>query len=143
MPSLPNRLLIDAVQRASMRAAADERIRLKRGLGSLATIAATAPLFGFLGTVIGIINSFPGCGGEKSICLAAVERLLSEALMPIVLGLAAAIPALCFYKYLTGELETLDLEMQNTAVDLANHLVTHGSFTFLDELISPDCVIVK
>jgi len=143
MSSLPHRLIIDAVQRASMRAAADEHIRLRRGLGSLATIAAVAPFLGFLGTLLGIVNSFPGLGTDYLTAFGVVTGLLSESLMPTVLGFLVAIPALWFYKHLTAEVEELDLQMQNTASDLANHLVIHGSFTFLDEPFQAKYVIVK
>jgi biopolymer transport protein ExbB/TolQ len=122
MPSLPTKLVIDAVQRASMRAAADEHIRMRGGVTSLATIAATAPLFGFFGTVIGIVHSFQGCDGEKSTCLAAVEWLLSDALMPTALGLFVAILAYSCYRDLTNRLAIMDIEKKTASLNLANSL---------------------
>lgn len=93
----------------------------------LGTVAATAPFVGMIGTVWGIVNSFPGCGGEKSTCMAAVAELLSEAIMPAALGLAVAITASWGYQHLSARMADLDIEMQNAARDLPEYLAICGS----------------
>jgi len=57
--------VLDAVKRASARAAIAVHAEMKRGLNSLASIAATAPLVGVFGTLLGIVNSFPALGTEN------------------------------------------------------------------------------
>lgn len=109
--------MIEAVRRATGSSAAVVHRRMSRGLSSLATVAATAPFFGLFGTVVGIVNSCPGCGGEKSACLAAVVELLSQSLAPTTMGLLVAVPALWCYKYLRSE-----IEMENASLELANQL---------------------
>src|SRR6187397_1684453 len=52
--------LVDTVRRAIQRASALTANDLKKGVAALATIGATAPFVGLLGTVIGIINAFHG-----------------------------------------------------------------------------------
>ena len=99
---------------------------MARGLCGLATVAATVPFVGMIGTVWGIVNSFPGCGGEKSTCMAAVADLLSESLMPAALGLAVAITASWGHKYLSAQLADFDVEMRNTVRDLPDCLATCG-----------------
>jgi len=66
---------------------------MARRLGGLGTVAATAPFVGMIGTVWGIFNSYPGCGGEKSACMAAVVDLLSKSMIPEAFGIAVAIIA--------------------------------------------------
>jgi biopolymer transport protein ExbB/TolQ len=39
---------------------------MKRGIDSLATIAATAPLLGFLGTTVGLPTAFGGAATENN-----------------------------------------------------------------------------
>jgi len=50
--------LIDGCRRAIQRASALTAADLKKGMGSLATIGATAVFVGLLGTTLGVINAF-------------------------------------------------------------------------------------
>ncbi|MGH9578999.1 MAG: MotA/TolQ/ExbB proton channel family protein, partial [Terriglobales bacterium] len=63
---------IEASKRALERAEAIVHAELKRGLGGLATIGATAPFIGLLGTVVGILNAFKEIAAQKATGLAAV-----------------------------------------------------------------------
>ena len=92
-----------AVEREQIMLSAD----LKKGLGVLATIGATAPFVGLLGTVIGIVNSFQGIADSGGSGLEAVSAGISEALIATAIGLLAAIPAVWLYNYFTARLETL------------------------------------
>src|SRR5215813_5111406 len=58
--------LVDTVRRAIQRASALTASDLKKGVSSLATIGATAPFVGLLGTVIGIITAFQGIAATGS-----------------------------------------------------------------------------
>lgn len=91
-------------------------------MGSLATIASIAPLVGVAGTILGILNNFPGFDGEKSAILAMTEGLLSDSLVPTAFGLAVALFAYCGYKYWLNRLEALDVEMEAASLQLANEL---------------------
>jgi biopolymer transport protein ExbB/TolQ len=123
MPLLSDTWAIEAVERASGRSAADVHRRMKRGVDGLATVASTAPLFGLLATILCMSNAFPGCGGERSICMAAVFDRLSDSLIPAALGLLVAVPALWCYKYMRGEMEAIDIEMRNATLELLNRLI--------------------
>ena len=52
--------LLDTVRRSIQRATALTSNDLKKGVSALATIGATAPFVGLLGTVVGVINAFTG-----------------------------------------------------------------------------------
>src|SRR3990170_2088262 len=58
--------MVDTVRRAIQRATALTANDLKKGIPSLATIGATAPFVGLLGTVVGVINAFQGIGAQGS-----------------------------------------------------------------------------
>ncbi len=105
--SLSREDLVDTVRRAIQRATALTANDLKKGVASLATIGATAPFVGLLGTVVGIINAFHGIATSGSGGLAAVSSGISEALVETALGLVVAIPAVWFYNYLSGRIEVL------------------------------------
>ena len=114
-----------AVQHAAARSAADVHRQMARGLWTLATVVATAPFVGMIGTVWGIANSFPGCGGERSACMGAVADLLSKSMMPTALGLAVAITASWGHKYLSARMADFDIEMRNAVRDLPDYLSTY------------------
>src|SRR3989441_12832812 len=57
---MPAHDAVESVRLAVERAAALTTAEMKKGLGGLATIGATAPFVGLFGTVVGIINAFTG-----------------------------------------------------------------------------------
>jgi biopolymer transport protein ExbB len=114
---------IDASRRALDRSEAIEHAELKRGLGSLATIGATAPFVGLFGTVVGIIHAFQGIATEKGAGLAAVSGGISEALVTTAVGLFVAIPAVWAYNYFSGKVEAFDIEMENSSSELIDYFL--------------------
>jgi biopolymer transport protein ExbB/biopolymer transport protein TolQ len=115
--------LVDTVRRAIQRASALTANDLKKGVASLATIGATAPFVGLLGTVVGIINAFQGIAASGSQGLAAVSAGISEALVETALGLVVAIPAVWFYNYLSGRIEYFNVEMDNSSSELLDYFI--------------------
>jgi biopolymer transport protein ExbB len=115
--------LVDTVRRAIQRASALTANDLKKGVSSLATIGATAPFVGLLGTVVGIINAFQGIAAAGSGGLAAVSAGISEALVETALGLVVAIPAVWFYNYLSGRIEYFNVEMDNSSSELLDYFI--------------------
>jgi biopolymer transport protein ExbB len=115
--------LVDTVRRAIQRASALTANDLKKGVASLATIGATAPFVGLLGTVVGIINAFQGIAAAGSGGLAAVSAGISEALVETALGLVVAIPAVWFYNYLSGRIEYFNVEMDNSSSELLDYFI--------------------
>lgn len=114
---------IEASRRALDRAEAIEHAELKRGLGSLATIGATGPFVGLLGTVMGIIHAFQNISTEHTSGLGAVAGGISEALVTTAIGLFVAIPAVWAYNYFTGKVEAFDVEMDNSSSELIDYFL--------------------
>ena len=103
-----------AVERATLLTTSD----LKRGIGSLATIATITPFIGLFGTVIGIINAFHGMALTGSGGIGAVSAGIAEALVATAFGLGVAIPAAWMFNYFTNILERLQIEMSNSSSEL-------------------------
>lgn len=81
--------------------------RIQRGLGTMALLAALAPLLGLLGTVTGIIETFQsitlyGTGDPR-----VMSGGISQALVTTVMGLLVAIPLLLFHSFLSSRSNTL------------------------------------
>jgi hypothetical protein len=87
MPGTHLEAVLAATKRASARSAAVVHLDMKKRLDSLATIASTAPWVGLFGTVLGVVNSFPGFNGDKTSIMAAIFERLSDALIPTAFGL--------------------------------------------------------
>jgi len=115
--------LVDTVRRAIQRASALTANDLKKGVAALATIGATAPFVGLLGTVVGIITAFQGIAATGSGGLGAVSAGIAEALVETALGLVVAIPAVWFYNYLTGRIEYFNVEMDNSSSELVDYFI--------------------
>ena len=115
--------VIDSVRRAIQRASALTAADLKKGMGSLATIGATAVFVGLLGTTLGVINAFNGIAATGSGGLGAVSAGISEALVGTAVGLFVAIPAVWFYNYLTGQIEFFNVEMDNSSSELVDYFI--------------------
>ena len=114
---------VEASQRALDRAEAIVHAELKRGIGVLATVGASAPFVGLFGTVVGIINAFKGISTEKSTGLGAVAGGISEALVATAIGLFVAIPAVWAFNFFTTRLEGFDVEMSNSSSELIDYFL--------------------
>lgn len=80
-----------------------EIAKLEKGLAWLATTAAGAPMIGFLGTVIGMVNAFYNLASAgTSANIAVLADGIYGALVTTVAGLIVGIIALFAYNYLTA-----------------------------------------
>ncbi len=87
----------DSVEKAMEEAAVEENTVGLRNINYLSIIATTAPMFGLLGTVSGMIKAFQkiGLGG-----MGDPEKLandIGEAMITTAFGLIVGIPAMFFY----------------------------------------------
>ena len=114
---------VDTVRRAIQRASALTGSDLKKMVSSLATIGATAPFVGLLGTVVGVINAFQGIASTNSGGIGAVSAGIAEALVETALGLIVAIPAVWFYNYLTSRIEYFNVEMDNSSSEMVDFFI--------------------
>ncbi len=115
--------VIDSVRRAIQRASALTAADLKKGMGSLATIGATAVFVGLLATTLGVINAFQGIAATGSGGLGAVSAGIAEALVGTAIGLFVAIPAVWFYNALTTRIEFFNVEMDNSSSELVDYFI--------------------
>jgi biopolymer transport protein ExbB len=121
--SLNREDVLDTVRRSIQRASALTANDLNKGVAALATIGATAPFVGLLGTVVGIITAFQGIAATGSGGLGSVSAGIAEALVETALGLIVAIPAVWFYNYLTGRIEYFNVEMDNSSSELVDYFI--------------------
>jgi len=115
------------VDRALLRAAAVEVNKLESRVSFLATTASMAPFVGLFGTVWGIMSAFEQIGVTGSTSLQAVGTPIAEALVATAAGLAAAIPAVLFYNYLSTRVKLFASAMDDFAMEFLN--IAERNFT--------------
>lgn len=92
--------------------------RLQYGQVLLATVGATAPFVGLLGTVWGIYHALTALAGSGQISIERLAGPVGEALIMTAAGLAVAIPAVLGYNLLGRTVARLEAELEGFAHDL-------------------------
>lgn len=108
----PDRHGVEAVQRALSRVTITEGADLRKGMAILATVGATAPFVGLVGTVIGIINAFSVMGSSKSVDLTTLAPAIGEALITTAVGIFVAIIGVWMFNYFTARIEAITNDME-------------------------------
>lgn len=91
--------------------------KLSAGLPYLAMISGGAPMIGFLGTVIGLVQAFmamEGLGGTVDISV--LSGGMYVAMLTTVAGLLVGIPAYFGYNYLVARIERLIFQMEANSI---------------------------
>lgn len=98
--------------------------RLEKGLPILATVAAGAPMIGFLGTVTGMVRAFfdMANAGSGGVDVALLSGGIYEALVTTVGGLVVGIIALFAYNYLVAMLDKVVGKMEAKTVEFMDLL---------------------
>jgi biopolymer transport protein ExbB len=121
---------INSAERAVEREMLMMIVELKRDLAVLATVGATAPFVGLLGTTMGIVNAFTGMASSGSGGLSAISAGVAEALITTAFGLMVAIPAVWAYNYFTTKIDNLTAEMTYTSKEMIDYLIKGVSGEF-------------
>ncbi len=100
-----------------------EMIRLEKGMSWIALFISLAPMFGFMGTVIGMIDAFDTIQQAEDIKIDQVAGGIKVALLTTVAGLIVAVILQVFYNYLTAKLDTLAEQMEDANNDFIDILV--------------------
>ena len=97
--------------------------RLERGLPLLATIASGAPMIGFLGTVMGMIQAFFNMSqAGNNIDITLLSNGIYTAMVTTVGGLIVGIIAYFGYNYLSSRISDLVFQMERTTIDFMDLL---------------------
>jgi len=106
---------INSAERAVERNMLLEITNLKRGMAVLATVGATAPFVGLLGTTMGIVNAFTGMAASGSGGLAAIGGGIAE---------------VWAYNYFTTKIDNLTAEMTYVSKEMIDYLIKGVSGEF-------------
>jgi biopolymer transport protein ExbB/TolQ len=122
MISLTRANSMAAVMLAATRAAERGHEQHGRGLTLLATISATAPFVGVLGTLYWILSLFSGVSGEIHTFYRFVKLGISHSLWFTAAGLLTAVVSYAGYRYFQERREEMRCEMRAAVMELVNTL---------------------
>ncbi len=108
----------EEIEKTIEAAAVYEMARIEKRLIWLATSANVSPMFGFLGTVTGMIKSFDALAKVGLSNPGLVAAGISEALITTAFGLFIAIPAQIFYNYFMSRVNKFVHDIEASATIL-------------------------
>lgn len=101
--------------------------KLSGGLSFLATVGATAPFVGLLGTVIGIYRALINIGLAGSASIDKVAGPVGEALIMTAIGLLVAVPAVLAYNWLQARNKKIAELLSGFSTDLLANITSKGA----------------
>src|SRR5690606_18435479 len=113
---------IDMVEKSIIAYGSVEMGRLEKGLIWLALFIATAPMLGFLGTVIGMVQAFDAIEAAGDISPSLVAGGIKVALLTTVFGLIVAMILQVFYNYCVSQIDRITADMEEASVELIDAL---------------------
>jgi len=99
-------------------------LKLQAGQVLLATVGATAPFVGLLGTVWGIYHALIGISGAGQISIDKIAGPVGESLVMTAAGLTVAIPAVLGYNVLGRFIGRIEADLEGFARDLRELLTS-------------------
>ena len=117
---------IEVVEKSVMTYGSVQTGLLERGLTWISLFIAIAPMLGFMGTVIGMIEAFDAIEKAGDISAGLVAHGIKVALITTVSGLIVAITLQIFYNYISAKIDSLVTEMEDASVTLIDMLVKYN-----------------
>ncbi len=115
---------LDVVEKSIVSYGSVQNSHLEKGLTWISLGIGLAPMLGFLGTVVGMVQAFDAIEIAGDISPTLVAGGMKVALLTTIFGLIDAMILQLFYNYLTNKIDGIVLEMEN------------GSISFLDVLVN-------
>ena len=101
--------------------------QLEKNVSWISLFIALAPMLGFMGTVIGMIQAFDKIEAAGDMQPSLVAGGIKVALLTTVFGLIVAIILQIFYNYIIAKIDSIVNDMENASIDLMDILVSNSS----------------
>ena len=100
--------------------------RLEKNLSWIAFVIAVAPMLGFLGTVVGMVQAFDDIEAAGDISPTVVAGGMKVALLTTVFGLIVAIVIQTFYNYLSSKVDAIVNKMEDASISFMDLIVKYN-----------------
>lgn len=116
---------IDAAEKAVVAYGGVQMGQLEKNVSWISLFIALAPMLGFMGTVIGMIQAFDKIEAAGDMQPSLVAGGIKVALLTTVFGLIVAIILQIFYNYIIAKIDSIVNDMEDASISLMDLLVKH------------------
>lgn len=116
---------LDMVDKSIMSVGSVENGKLEKGVSWISLFIALAPMLGFMGTVIGMIQAFQKIAAVGNLSASLIAGDIQVALLTTVFGLITAIILQIFYNYIIAKIDGIVNDMEDSSIALIDMLVDH------------------
>jgi biopolymer transport protein ExbB len=107
---------ISEIRTAIDKAGSNEISKLEKNLNILAIIGRIAPMFGFIGTIMGVITIFYDISLAKTVEIEVISKGLYQKMITSLSGLVVGVIAFVFYHWLNSRIDRLARRMEDTQI---------------------------
>ncbi len=118
----------EAVEKAVVSYGSVQMGLLERGLVWISLFIAIAPMLGFMGTVIGMIQAFDRIEAVGDLSPSVVAGGIKVALLTTVFGLITAIILQIFYNYIVNKIDGIVNRMEDASIALVDIMAENNVF---------------
>jgi biopolymer transport protein ExbB len=116
---------LDQVEKSVVSYGSVQMGQLEKGLVWISLFIALAPMLGFMGTVIGMIQAFQKIAAVGNLSASLIAGDIQVALLTTVFGLITAIILQIFYNYIIAKIDGIVNDMEDSSIALIDMLVDH------------------
>lgn len=114
---------LDAVEKAVIAYGGVQMGQLEKNVSWISLFIALAPMLGFMGTVIGMIQAFDKIEAAGDMQPSLVAGGIKVALLTTVFGLIVAIILQIFYNYIIAKIDSIVNDMEDASITLMDILI--------------------
>jgi biopolymer transport protein ExbB len=118
----------EAVEKAIVSYGSVQMGLLEKGLVWISLFIAIAPMLGFMGTVIGMIQAFDMIEAVGDLSPAVVAGGIKVALLTTVFGLITAIILQVLYNYIVSKVDGIVNKMEDASIGLVEMMNRNNTF---------------
>jgi biopolymer transport protein ExbB len=116
---------IEMVDKAIVSVGSVENGKLERGVSWISLFIALAPMLGFMGTVIGMIDAFDAIEAAGDISPSLVAGGIKVALLTTVFGLITAMILQVFYNLIIAMIDNIVNKMEDASISFLDMVAAH------------------
>lgn len=117
---------LDVVEKSVVSYGSVQMGQLEKGMVWISLFIALAPMLGFMGTVIGMVDAFDAIQAAGDIDPSLVARGIKVALLTTLAGLIVAIILQVFYNYIVSKIDATVNGMEDASITLIDLMIKHN-----------------